>query len=261
MNPLALVPVRQTCLELLEELLMSASQHALMAQSASGDKSDGSAMLSSLTDEVLSFLSSRRLRSGAHAHVAVSATATRVLTRVLQRLLARGGLAELPIASCHDWTPHVVGTACSPNLPEPSRAPPALLLARIVSMQTASIEAALLNRTCAAETSEQQAIAGEFKGNDTTKPAGIAQGMERAQEQHDARDSLSNSCMWLEDVWCWLLQRAGVENIPEQVHVVLLKAACTLLIWPCESQDPEDVSTAILRRFNTLLMLTYADVC
>jgi len=54
---------------------------------------------------------------GAAAHAAVSAMATRVQTRILLRLLDRGGLRLLPVASSTHWAPHVVGTACSPNLP------------------------------------------------------------------------------------------------------------------------------------------------
>lgn len=237
-NPSAIVPVRQTCLELLEEVLVTASSMGSEGGLGSGVKGTSTLTLT-LSDDIASFLSSRELRSSPAAHVAVSAMATRVLTRVLQRLLDRGGLSELPIISSTEWAPHVAGTACSPNLPLLSKSPPAILLARILALQATSLESALLRRSTSLKPTEH---------------CGANVAAEGRKEQ-DGKVALPNSVMWLESVWGWLLQNAGTDNIPEQMHVALLQAARTLLIWPCDVADAgaDSYSVSILRRFTTLI--------
>ena len=233
-NSSAIVPVRHISLELLEEVLVTASQ----AGSRGGGNGEGAV---SIADDIASFLSSRKLRSGAAAHTAVSAMATRVLIRVLQRLLDRGGLAELPLVSSTEWAPHVVGTACSPNLPELSRSPAALVLARIIRLQTANIEAALYRSIRSAE-SQDSAV----------HDSAMAAGAHRKAQTEDR--GVTNSAMWLDSVWCWLLEKAGTETIPEQVHVALLESGRTLLIWPHQSGGTGDSSSVILRRYTALII-------
>ena len=226
---LVIVPVRHVSLELLEEVAISAGH--LAGDAGSAQQGKGAAM-PAVCDDVVTFLSSRELRSGPASHAAVTAMATRVLTRVLQRLIDRGGVSELPIKSSAEWAPHVVGTACSPSLPELSRAPSAGVLARIVCLQAASIESTLLRSEWS-----QQAV-----------------GRQGAAEEHGIR-GIPDSAMWLESVWSWLLEHAGAENIPEQVHVALLQAVRLLLIWPIQTVSRGDErSSHVLRRFTTLVV-------
>ena len=219
----AAIPVRQTCLELLEAVALTASR-----------------VEETIADDVASFLSSRELRSGPAAHTAVTLMATRVLARILQRLADRG-LAALAIKSCALWSPHVVGTACSPNLPELSRAPATNVLVTIVEQQTGRLEKALICRD-----SQQPS-----EGN-----PGCAEEPWHKDASDDRSGALGDSDMWLESMWAWLLLRAGTDTIPPQVHVALLKAACSLLVWPVDEgvRSSKDASVGILHRFTTLMV-------
>jgi hypothetical protein len=229
-NRLVIVPVRHIALELLEEVAVSAGH---LASDAGLDQEDKAAVALAVSNDIVTFLSSRELRSGPASHAAVTAKATRVLTRVLQRLVDRGGVSELPIKSSATWAPHVVGTACSPSLPELSRSPAASVLAKIVFVQAASIEAALLR----SDWSQQAA------------------GRKGTAEAVQMEQGIPDSAMWLESVWSWLLEQAGAETIPEQVHVALLQAARMLLIWPIQTVSTGDERMArIVRRFTTLVV-------
>jgi hypothetical protein len=113
------------------------------------------------------------------------------------------------------------------------------LLARILSLQATVLESALLCRSTSLQPTEH---------GDASMAA------ESCKEQ-DGQVALPNSVMWLESVWGWLLQNAGTDNIPEQIHVALLQAARTLLMWPCDVADTgaDANSVCILRRLTTLL--------